>query len=206
MKKLFFIFGIAGLLFTSCVSNPEGEKAVTGEAAEIAASEGADLTVNTESSNVEWAGKKMTATHHGEIKIKEGKVHVNGDQLTAGKFVIDMTSFENFDQEGEWKVKLEGHLASEDFFHIEEHPEAVLEITNVEGSGVGTTSVSANLTIKGITKNITFNADVTDISESSFAASADFNIERFDWDITYPGMPDDLISKEINFKVNISAN
>ncbi len=142
----------------------------------------------------------------GEIKIKSGSVTVEGDALKGGQFIIDMTTLENKDLSGEWKAKIEGHLHTEDFFHTEKHPEAKLEIINVEGSGVGVAKVSANLTIKEITKNITFNADVTEISDATFKATADFNIVRADWGIVYPGMPDDLISAEINFKVSIVAN
>jgi len=206
MKKLFLIIGATSLLFGACVSNPEGEKAVTSEAGEVLTSEGTKLSVDTEASTLEWTGRKVSATHNGVIKISSGTVQVEGDQITAGQFTIDMNSLENFDQEGEWKEKLENHLKSDDFFYTEKFPEAKLEITNVEGNGVGTVTVSANLTIKDITKGITFMAEIAEISESSLEATANFNIERFDWGITYPGMADDLISEEINFNVKLIAN
>lgn len=206
MKKLFLIFGVAGFVFTSCVGNPEGEKVEASEAVEVAESEGAELAVNTADSQVEWYGRKVSATHNGDIAITSGTIQVNGDQLVGGKFTLDMTSINNFDMEGEWKEKLLSHLLSDDFFDVENFPQSTFEITGVEGKGVGTVAISGNLTIKDVTKNITFNADVAEISEDSFAASTDFNIEREDWGITYPGMPDDLISKEINFKINLIAN
>lgn len=206
MKKTFLAFAISGLIFASCSSNPEGEKAEVSEASEVVETQGTQLTVDTQASNVVWTGKKVSTAHHGEIKIKSGSVTVEGDALKGGQFIIDMTTLENKDLSGEWKAKIEGHLHTEDFFHTEKHPEAKLEITNVEGSGVGVAKVSANLTIKEITKNITFNADVTEISDAAFKATADFNIVRADWGIVYPGMPDDLISAEINFKVSIVAN
>lgn len=205
MKKLFLVFGVAGMLFTACVSNPEGEKAETTEAAEVAAIDGTELSINTEASKVFWTGRKVSGQHNGDIKIKSGFITVAGEQLTGGKFVIDMNSLNTLDLQGEWKGKLDGHLKSDDFFATTNFPEATLEITNVAGSGVATVDVSANLTIKDITKNITFKANVTEISEDAFKANADFNIKRADWGVTYAGQADDLISEEINFKVDLTA-
>ncbi|MCO5233801.1 MAG: YceI family protein [Chitinophagales bacterium] len=206
MKKTILAFAISGAIFASCTSNPEGEKAEVNEATEVVESQGTQLTVDTQASKLVWTGKKVSTAHHGEIKIKSGSLIVEADALKGGQFIIDMTTLENKDLSGEWKAKLEDHLHKKDFFHTEKHPEAKLEITNVEGSGIGTAKVSANLTIKDVTKNITFNADVTEISDATFKATADFNIVRADWGIVYPGMPDDLISAEINFKVSIVAN
>ncbi|HRP90034.1 MAG TPA: YceI family protein [Edaphocola sp.] len=208
MKKLFLVLGVTGMLYaSSCVSNPEGEKAATTEATEVAtATAGNQLNVNIADSKVDWTGRKVSATHHGDIKIKSGSLTVDGDQLTGGKIVIDMHSMNNLDQQGEWKGKLEGHLKSEDFFNTAQFPDATLEITKVTGKGVGTVEVAANLTIKDVTKNVTFKANVTEATDKTFKANTDFNIKRFDWGITYPGKADDLISEEINFKVNLVAN
>lgn len=205
MKKLFYVFGISSLLFTACVSNPEGDKAATTDATEVADKTGTELNVNTSDSKVIWTGKKITATHHGEIQLKSGSVHIEGDKISGGLFIIDMNTIDDQDLEGEWKGKLEGHLKGEDFFDVAKFPEAKLEITQVEGNGVGVHKASANLTIKDVTKNVTFDVNVTEISEDSFKATADFNIERADWGIVYPGKPDDLISAEMNFKVDLDA-
>jgi polyisoprenoid-binding protein YceI len=205
MKKLFYVFGISSLLFTACVSNPEGKKAETTEATEVAEKTGTELNVNTSTSKIVWTGKKVSGTHHGEIQIKSGSVNIEGDKIAGGQFIIDMNTLLNKDLEGEWKGKLEGHLKSEEFFNVTKFPEAKLEITQVEGNGLGMHKASANLTIKDITKNVTFDVNVIEISQDSFKGNADFNIKRADWGITYPGKPDDLISEEINFKVDLDA-
>lgn len=205
MKKLFYVFGISSLLFTACVSNPEGKKAETTEATEVAEKTGTELNVNTSTSKIVWTGKKVSGTHHGEIQIKSGSVNIEGDKIAGGQFIIDMNTLLNKDLEGEWKGKLEGHLKSEEFFNVAKFPEAKLEITQVEGNGLGMHKASANLTIKDITKNVTFDVNVIEISQDSFKGNADFNIKRADWGITYPGKPDDLISEEINFKVDLDA-
>ena len=108
--------------------------------------------------------------------------------------------------EGEYKQKLEDHLKSEDFFDVANHPEATFEITAVTASTEASVFVvSGNLTIRGVTKNITFDAHVAELTETSANVKADFNIAREDWGVNYAGQADDLISKEINFKINLVA-
>lgn len=206
MKRVLVLAGMSAFLFAACVSNPEGEKAETTEAAEATSAEGTELTVNTAASNVEWLGKKVSGQHNGDVQIKEGTVTVKDGKLTGGKIVIDLNTINDKDLEGEFKGKLEGHLKSEDFFDVANHPEATLEITDVkDGAEAGTAVVSANLTIRGITKNITFNANIAEATDTSLKANADFNIEREDWNVSYAGKPDDLISKQINFKIKLEA-
>lgn len=208
MKKVFLLFAGAGLFMTSCVSNPEGEKAETTDAQEVkeAVEESVTYTLNTEESTLRWEARKVSATHHGTVEFKSGEFYVEGSEITGGRFVTDMSTIVNEDLEGEWNEKLVGHLMSDDFFSVENHPETVFEITGVESTDQANIyKVSGNLIIKGISKNITFNAEVGEVSDTKLTMNADFNIERENWDITYAGAPDDLIAKEINFKVNLVA-
>ncbi|MGK6352348.1 YceI family protein [Parapedobacter sp. DT-150] len=209
MEKVVLSFVAGACLLASCVSNPEGKKAETSdtlETVDAAATAGSGLSVDTAASKVEWTGRKVSGEHHGDVKIKSGTLTASDGKLTGGNFVIDLTTITNHDLEGEYKGKLEGHLKSADFFDVENHPEATFEITAVkEGATAGTATISGNLTIRGITKNITFDANVAEASATAVKATADFNIAREDWGITYTGQADDLISKEINLKVTLVA-
>lgn len=207
MKKLFLLFAVSGLFFASCVNNPAGEKATTTEAQQAPAdASGQAFTINPQESMLRWEGKKVSATHHGTVQFKSGKVMFNGDQLTGGEFVADMSTIVNEDLKGEWNTKLVNHLKNEDFFNVGQHPEATFTITEVKpGDTPNQMSVSGNLTIRGVSKNVTFKADMVKTADKKVEMKADFNIAREDWGITYTGMADDLISKEINFKVSIVA-
>lgn len=208
MEKLFLTVAAGALVLSSCVSNPEGKKAETTDSVETtaAAGEGTTLAVDTEASEVVWTGRKVSGQHHGTVDIKSGSLTVNNGQITGGNFVIDLTTITDQDLEGEYKGKLEGHLKSADFFDVENHPEATFEITGVEqGAEGGLVKVSGNLTLRSISKNITFDANVQEATDTSVKATADFNIAREDWGITYSGKADDLISKEINLKVTLVA-
>lgn len=207
MKLSFVILGASALFFASCVGNPEGKKAETTEAVEVLEASGNELALNTSDSKLLWEGHKVTGKHHGEVSLKSGTILVDTDgKLTGGNFVVDLTSIDVQDLEGEYKEKLTGHLKSNDFFDVENHPEAKFEITAVEaGATENDLLISGNLTLRGVTKNITFDAKVKEATADSFIADADFNIEREDFGVSYKGKADDLISKEINIKVNLVA-
>ena len=137
-------------------------------------------TVNAETSQVTWKAYKVTGSHTGTVNLKSGALVFEGDKLTGGSFEVDMTSLTATDLEGEWRDKLVGHLKSEDFFGVEKHNTSTLVITDVKASGKNAYSVTADLTIKGITKPVTF-----DLSVYGSKATANLKIDRTDYDIRY---------------------
>ncbi len=206
MKKVVLFFAAGAFVLTSCVSNPEGQRAETTDSVAEVDAVGTELPVNSDASTVKWTGNKVTGEHFGEVKITSGVLLVNDGKLTGGNFVADLNTIDVQDMEGEYKDKLDGHLRSDDFFDVANHPEASFVITSVaDGANDGEVVISGNLTMRGVTKNITFNANVTEVSENSVRANADFNVAREDWGVNYAGQADDLISKEFNLKIDVVA-
>lgn len=205
MKKLLFVLLSSAALY-SCVDNPEGTKAETKDSVSASgAATGTELKVDPAASSIAWLGNKITGSHHGTVKVSGGSLFVQDSKLTGGNFTIDMTSITDLDlTDTAYKAKLEGHLKAADFFDVTNHPTATFEITSVSDSA-STLKVAGNLTLRGVSKNVTFNANVLENTASSFKAKADFNINRHDWGITYPGQKDDAISNEINLKVDLTA-
>lgn len=206
MKKLFFFLSVAAMA-VSCVSNPEGDKAETKEAVTVTGvNDGNKLTVDHASSSITWLGKKVTGQHTGTINLQSGELILKDGKLVGGSFVVDMSSLDNKDiKDPEYKGKLENHLKSDDFFAVEKFPTSKFEITEVKHLENGKIAIAGNLTLRDSTKNISYEADVTESSDTKFSAKADFNINRKDWGVAYTGMKDDLISDEINFKINLVA-
>ncbi|MBK8503675.1 MAG: YceI family protein [Saprospiraceae bacterium] len=142
--------------------------------------------VDVTKSEVIWTGKKVTGSHHGTIKLKEGSLMMEGGMLKGGSFAIDMTSIANVDLAGkDSQPKLEGHLKSADFFNVAEYPTADLDITSVVYRGTeGSYKVVADLTIKGITKPVKFNAQITS-DNGMQVATADVVVDRSEYDVRY---------------------
>ncbi len=138
-------------------------------------------TVDTESSVINWTGYKVLGKHTGTLKVKEGSLDFEGEKLVGGKFIIDMSSMECTDLEGEMAGKLIGHLSSEDFFGVEKFPTSSLTFTKVVSRGkVGDYKITADLEIKGVTESIVFNAIVAPKS-----AEAKIEIDRSTFGIQY---------------------
>ncbi len=142
-------------------------------------------TVDTQKSTVTWKAYKVTGSHEGFLSLNQGNLEMEDGTLVGGQFTLDMTSITVTDLEGEYKGKLEGHLHSEDFFNTAKFQVATLQITNVASRGiVGDYKVTADLTIKGITKAIKFNTKIAEIDGEQIA-TADLIVDRTDFDVRY---------------------
>jgi polyisoprenoid-binding protein YceI len=228
-QRSFSMLAFSALLtLAACTNAPESDEAKTSDAQTAATATGGESwAVDTAQSNLVWIGTKVTGYHSGTVPIKAGSLTVNNDSLVAGRFTMDMSRMAVTGPDGSDAAanqKLLGHLQSPDFFDVAAHPEASFELTGIRpfsGTVQDTAvtrqealsqyrvadpnhTISGNLTIKGVTKNIEFPARVT-ITGNELEALAKFNIDRKQWNITYPGKPDDLIRDEIHMGIAIRA-
>lgn len=206
---------LIALSIASC-GGPQGEKAVTGDAKEVSASTG-DVTMQVDpaASKVEWTGSKPTGSHHGTVKISDGKLILADGKLTGGKFTIDMTSIMDEDLSSEEdNAKLVGHLKSPDFFDVAKFPEAVFVITSAEptsGSPEANYNITGNLTLKDITKSVIFPANVSVEGDNIRAVTPEFIIDRTDWDVRFgskkffDNLKDKFINDEIGLRIELNA-
>lgn len=227
MKSTFLLFVLMG--FFACTDAPESDEAKTTEAKDVNENKaGEKWNLNVAESKIEWIGTKVSGYHTGTVPLKTGDIYVNNDEVTGGRFVMDVANMAVSGPKGSDTAgnrKLLGHLKSADFFDVAQHPEGVFELTGVKpykGDAVRDTNdvrqeeineykvtnpthtVSGNLTLKGVTKNIEFPARIA-VSGNTAEAIAKFNINRKDWGIIYAGKPDDLIRDEIHLGISIKA-
>jgi polyisoprenoid-binding protein YceI len=166
MKKNFFSLALA-LIVGSSVQATDPVKEVTKD-------------VNTSTSKVTWKAYKVTGSHTGTVDLESGSLQFEDDKLTGGEFVVDMSSLVSTDLEGEYKGKLEGHLKSDDFFGVATHPSAKLVFTSVVSNGKNSYEVTGDLSIKGISKPVTF-----DVSVYGSKATATMKVDRAQYDVRY---------------------
>ena len=145
-----------------------------------------NVKVDTEASSVTWNATKVGGAHEGTINISSGALEFKGHALVGGEFTIDMTSIACTDLESEkMNGKLVGHLNSPDFFNTAEFPTASFKITGVEAKeDAHEVSVTGDLTIKGTTKALTFDASLGHDGGSN-SASAHLVIDRSEFDVRY---------------------
>jgi polyisoprenoid-binding protein YceI len=153
----------------------------------------------TPSSTIGFVGSKVTGSHEGGFNQFSGTVTVAGEDLTKAviESTIDMTSVHS-DADN-----LTKHLMSADFFEVETYPEARFVSTAIAKEGEQYT-VTGDFTLHGVTKSITFPAHLS-LADGKLTAHAEFDINRKDFGIAYPGKPDDLIRDGVVIKLNIEA-
>lgn len=161
--------------------------------------------INVTDSKVVWTGKKVTGSHTGTIALKEGNIEMNGSAISGGSFTIDMTSLACTDLEGTMNGKLVGHLSSPDFFAIADFPTATLVITDAKAAQDGVQSITGDLTIKGITMPVTFDASL-----SADKATANIVVDRTKYGIKYgsgsffDNLGDKAISDNFDLEVSLA--
>lgn len=221
MKKLSVIALVAvGLISASC--NKSADTAKTGTEQNVAEGKGETLKADVATSKVNWKAfhKGGFAPRWGALSIQSGELNVDGGQLTAGNFVIDMASLKvdpaSVTEKDKKSTDLEGHLKNEDFFNVTKFPTADFKITSVADlatapanavAGANKT-VSGNLTLLGKTLNVSFPAKV-DVAEGTAAIQANFTVNRADWGIKFGTDETDPaewgISKDIEISVDVKA-
>jgi polyisoprenoid-binding protein YceI len=136
--------------------------------------------INTATSSIEWLGKKVTGQHNGTVNFKDGTLVFKKNILAGGTFTVNMTSLTATDLTGEYQGKLNGHLKADDFFGTEKFPTATLVFKKIGVKSANVYNVTADLTIKGITKPVTF-----ELTVNGNTATTAFNVDRTKYDIKY---------------------
>lgn len=134
-------------------------------------------------STLEWEAKKVTGQHTGTVSFSDGSLNVEKKKITGGKFTVDMTTIVNTDG-GAPNERLIGHLKSDDFFGVEKFPQSTLVVTKAESKGGSSYHFTADLTIKGITKSLEFDAEVSEAS-GVLTATGVMTVNRAKYDIKF---------------------
>jgi rhodanese-related sulfurtransferase len=139
----------------------------------------------------EWMGRNLYNRHLGTVRLGPGYIEVRDGRLTGGYFTVDMTSLGCTDiPDPGLSGRLIAHLKSEDFFSVEQYPQAKFEITQMEyRAGVRSDEpnyeIKGNFTLRGVTKPLEFAAVVARKGDGSFTAQALLDLDRTWWGANY---------------------
>ncbi|WCO03125.1 YceI family protein [Psychroserpens ponticola] len=163
------------------------------------------LNIDSSKSQLKWFGEYTFyfGGHEGYMNFEEGYFIKTDDAITGGEFIINMNSILCLDIEDEEANEgLVNHLKDPDFFDVAKFPKASMVITNVDYHNSNHMKIYADLTIKGITKPISFQAEV-DFAKKQMTTK--FKIDRMKWGISYNSdIKDSAISDAIGFDVKLS--
>ncbi|GAA4333346.1 YceI family protein [Flaviaesturariibacter amylovorans] len=196
---------------------PKGDDATISDKQQAATASGDAYNVDTTASRIRFTGNGVGKNHPGIFRLSSGTVALAGDAISGGNFVINIRSMELEEKGGMFDDKLRPHLMSGDFFDADKFGTARFEITSVapyknEGKDTSVVeganfTVSGNLTIKDVTKNISFPARV-DLDGNVLKANGNFDIDRRQWNMNYGNdktLGDKFISETVNIELNLQA-
>jgi polyisoprenoid-binding protein YceI len=158
------------------------------------------LQVDKAQSKVGALGAKITATHPVDFHEFAGNVGMDGDKVTGVAFAAKIASLESD------HPKLTEHLKGEDFLWAERFPLATFASTAITPGGEGghTHTITGDLSIRGKTVAVKFPATI-EVAPNQVSAKTEFVINRKDFDVVYPGKPDDLVQDNVVMKINLVA-
>jgi polyisoprenoid-binding protein YceI len=194
-----------------------GDDATIQEKQQTAEAKGTDFMVDTTASRIRFTGYGVGKNHPGVFKLSSGTVAVSNNQITGGNFVINIKSMDLEQKGGMFDAKLRPHLMSGDFFDAEKFGTAKFEITSVQPYKANSADtsvveganfmVSGNLTLRDVTKNVSFPAKI-DLDNSTLKARSDFDIDRTQWQMRYGNdktLGDKFISEKVNIELDLQA-
>ncbi|MEO6903218.1 MAG: YceI family protein [Bacteroidia bacterium] len=168
--------------------------------------------LDSKSTSAIWVGKKVTGEHTGTINISKGMIMGNGKTITGGNFEFDMNSITCTDlTDPAYNAKLITHLKSEDFFSVEKNPSVKFVLNKATLKSENDYEVKGNLTIKGITHEISFPAKIK-MDEKKIVTIAKIMVDRTKYDIKYgsanffKSIGDKAINDEFELNINLVAN
>ncbi len=171
-----------------------------------------EAKIDTKASTLEWEAKKVTGQHNGTIAFSAGTLIVENKKISGGKLTVDMTTIVDVDlTDSGYNQKLIGHLKSDDFFGVANFPQSTLEVKKVTGKSDKIYHFTADLTIKGITAPVEFDAEVNSAS-GKLSATGVMTVNRTKYGIKYgsgsffKGLGDKVIYDDFTLKFNLVAS
>jgi len=208
-KFLFPIIALLGLVITLSAYKTDAARIekITAPKPKYAPTK---WTIDKSHSNV-----KFTVTHlvisdvEGYFKIFDGSMEHSNPDFSDAKinFTVDVNSI-NTDNENRDK-----HLKSDDFFNAEKFPQMKFESTSFTAQGNNKYKLAGNLTIRDVTKPVTFDvsyggtAKMGNNTKSGFKAKTTIN--RFDYGLKWDRATEAgglVVGQDVVIAVNVELN
>ena len=154
------------------------------------------LVADPRATTIRWRGTGLggRGVREGTVGLANGMLVIRHEQLTSGSFTIDMRS-------------LDGSLRSAAFLDVARHPIATFRSTGAKRVGTSRWQVSGDLTMRGITKPITFDTDVRWEEVGHMIAVSTITLDRRQWEIGSgaPAIANAAVDHEIQLSVSLDA-
>ena len=163
-------------------------------------------TIDPAHTSVEFVVRHLLSKARGRFTSFSGQIEV-GESPEASSVAVDIDAASvNTNQE-----MRDNHLRSGDFFLIEEHPTITFRSTGVRLTGGNAFALDGDLTIRGITKPVTLDAEflgtgATMDGTTMLGFAAKTKVDREDWDITWNAALETggmLLGKTVDLEIQV---
>ncbi len=150
----------------------------------------------------------MVSTVRGRLGKLRGEIDIDPENPHRASFEIgaDVTAIDTGD------ARRDGHLRSADFFDTEKYPEIVFKSSAVFPKGENKYAVSGDLTIRDVTRPVTFEVELEGIGVDGkggqhLGASAAITIDRKDFGLVWnqPVQNGVLVGDKVKIDVGLEA-
>lgn len=150
----------------------------------------------------------MVSTVRGRLGRLRGRIQLDPERPEKAEFEIaaDVKGIYTGDE------RRDGHLRSGDFFDAEKYPEITFKSDAVFRRGQGRYTASGELTIRDVTRPVSFNVELEGINADAqggrhLGASASVTIDRADFGLTWnvPVPNGVLVGDKVKIEVDLQA-
>ncbi|MEM7482993.1 MAG: YceI family protein [Acidobacteriota bacterium] len=164
----------------------------------------AEWSVDTSHSHVGFSVRHFLTQVPGRFNDFEGTIVYDADEPSNSSvdITVDAASIDTANE------NRDGHLKSEDFFHVEKYPQLSFKSTAVESSG-STLQVTGDFTMHGVTKSITVPVEVLGVMGKKAGFSAEFTVDRKDYDVSWNRALDQggtILGDEVKVRIDVEAD
>jgi len=118
-------------------------------------------------------------TVRGTVGPMAGEAVVSPDGTVTGRISFDARSLDTGNKQRD------KHLRSADFFHTDEHSEAVLSVTSAHPAGPDGLECQGTLDVAGHARPVTFNAHIQEATGQAVVLTAEIQVDRAEFGMTW---------------------
>ena len=167
-------------------------------------------TVDKGHSNVKFTVTHMTVSEvEGSFKIFDGTLEHTKADFTDAKvnFQVDVNSVFTDNE------RRDGHLKGDDFFNAAQYPTMKFTSTGIKSLGNNKYQMSGNLTIRDVTKPVTFDVTYGGTINTGRGKKAGFKakttINRFDYNLKWDRAIEAgglVVAKDVDIQINVELD
>lgn len=147
----------------------------------VASAEPVTWVVDPVHSNVGFAVRHFFTPVPGEFEDYRGVIVYDAEEPSNSSVSVTVQTA-SIDTDNDERDQ---HLRSPDFFAAEEHPTLTFESRKVAPLGDGKLAVTGDLTLRGVTKEVTIPVEVLGVMGSKAGFATEFTVDRQEYGINW---------------------